>query len=427
MSNNHFTPENSIFINGINVFATYLKCQIRRQFTNEKKRKSIDELFEECEKRILNLEIAHEKKAQLTENEVQGGNVDDTFVSDSNLPGCSTEELFNRVPIENSKWVVDGYMKEGLVNLLVAGGGVGKSILMVQIAHAVAKGIRPEFLSSECCASIQLPVVFYRLEDFPGELEGKYGDGSALRNSGIRWFLPKDLLQFDLTGFIDHLKKLAATCTNDTLVCIDPATKLTGYRHSEFINGVEDAMATAKAHNITLTVLASIHLDEIKDWTVLTNCDIKGGDKALQQAGSVTALRRERTDVEIFRYLQCLKAPKGSRKPFKGEVLVCKQVEFLDDGKKYLHYQFDCIKQEEEARPLKPKVPLNEATNVCSRITDTPKAPNQKITPEIDQFIREEICQGKKPKEITKDIKKRFRKQMSSEYLRKYIKKNMTD
>ena len=198
MSNNHTTPENSIFFNGINVIATYLKCQIRQQFTNEKKRKSLDELLEECEERTLQLEIAHERKVQQTENEVQGGNVDDTFASDINLPGCSTEELFNRVPVENSKWVVDGYMKEGLVNLLVAGGGVGKSILMVQIARAVAKGIRPEFLSSECCASVQLPVVFYRLEDFPGELKGKYGDGSALRNSGIRWFLPKDLLQYDL-------------------------------------------------------------------------------------------------------------------------------------------------------------------------------------------------------------------------------------
>ena len=49
MSNNQITPETSIFANGINVIATYLKCQIRQQFTNEKKRKSIDELFEECE------------------------------------------------------------------------------------------------------------------------------------------------------------------------------------------------------------------------------------------------------------------------------------------------------------------------------------------------------------------------------------------
>ena len=416
MSNNHFTPENSIFINGINVFATYLKCQIRRQFTNEKKRKSIDELFEECEKRILNLEIAHEKKAQLTENEVQGGNVDDTFVSDSNLPGCSTEELFNRVPIENSKWVVDGYMKEGLVNLLVAGGGVGKSILMVQIARAVAKGIRPEFLSSECCASIQLPVVFYRLEDFPGELEGKYGDGSALRNSGIRWFLPKDLLQFDLTGFIDHLKKLAETLKEDTLVCIDPATKLDNYTHTNFINGVEDAMATAKARNITLTVLASIHLDEIKDWTVLTNCDIKGGDKALQQAGSVTALRRERTDVEIFRYLQCLKAPKGSPKPFKGKVLVCKGVEEeLDDNNKYLHYEFDNIKPEVLARPEKPKI-QTDASKEYSADPKPLKAPNQKVTPEIEWQIRDMLSKKIKPLKIAKTL------HLSEKTIRRYKK-----
>ena len=312
-------------------------------------------------------------------------------------------------------------MKVGQLNLLVAGGGVGKSILMVQIARAVAKGIRPEFLSSECCASIQLPVVFYRLEDFPGELEGKYGDGSALRNSGIRWFLPKDLLQFDLTGFIDHLKKLAATCTKDTLVCIDPATKLTGYRHSEFINGVEDAMATAKAHNITLTVLASIHLDEIKDWTVLTNCDIKGGDNALQQAGSVTALRRERTDVEKYRYLQCLKEPKGSPKPFNGEVLVCKTVEKSSDGKKNLHYEFDCTRPETEARPLKPKAE-SEESNIKSGV-EPKRRPNINWTEEMETKLTELHNEGINDRQIAEKMSDQFELKLTGTQIARRLKK----
>ena len=88
-------------------------------------------------------------------------------------------------------------------------------------------------------------------------------------------------------------------------------------------------MAIAKKRNVTMTIVASAHIDEIKDWTLLSNCDIQGGDTGLQQAGSVTAIRRERTNLEQFRFLQSLKEPKGSPKPFNGDVLVCKKVETL--------------------------------------------------------------------------------------------------
>ena len=73
-------------------------------------------------------------------------------------------------------------MKAGLVNYLVAGSGLGKSILATQIARAVDKGICPEFLPPTCSESVKLDVVYYRLEDFEGELDGKYGEGKVLRH-----------------------------------------------------------------------------------------------------------------------------------------------------------------------------------------------------------------------------------------------------
>lgn len=124
----------------------------------------------------------------------------------SNLHGISSEELFNRQPTERSKWIVDGYMKVGLINLLVAGSGVGKSILMMQIALATAKGVRPEFLPDTSCASVMLKVYYYRLEDFADELEGKYDSGNEFKGFGITWYLPEDLPQFSLEGLLEHLK-----------------------------------------------------------------------------------------------------------------------------------------------------------------------------------------------------------------------------
>jgi len=326
--------------------------------------------------------------------------------SDVDCKGHSSADLFNRPREDNSKWVVDGYMKVDQVNLVVAGGGVGKTNVMVQIALAVAKGTRPEFLPTDCSASVMLNVVYYRLEDFSDELEGKYGDGKVLCDSGIKWFLPEDLPSLTLGGFTEHLKTLAATLTEDTLVCIDPATKLDGYKHTEFVKGVEEAKAIAKSRNITMTPVASIHLDEIKDWTVLTNCDIKGGDKGLQQAGSVTAVRRERTDVEKYRFLQSLKEPKGSPKPFNGDVLVMKKVhEQLDGNNKYLHYEFDSIKPEVMARPEKPKLQNNTplpSKNLQSGRTGN----NQTLFEEDDLLLKQWEEEGLPRKEMIRRLKK---------------------
>ena len=322
-----------------------------------------------------------------------------TYGSDIVYHGRSSTDLFNHTHTDKSKWIVEGYMKVNMINFIVAGGGVGKSNLMTQIAFAVAKGIRPEFLPPESHNSVRLHVVYYRLEDFDDELEGKYGHGEVFKESGIEWFLPEDLPENNLAGFIRHLKSLAAKWPEDTLVCIDPATKLDGYKHADFIKGVEDAMRIAKAK---ITPLASIHLDEIEDWKYLSLNNIKGGDKALQLAGSVTALRRERTD-ENFRFLQCLKDPKGSPKPFGGKVLVCKSIEEkVDDNNKYLHYVYDSVKPEGHARPLKPKAEVRgKSTEACF---EKPSAPNQKVTPEMEQTIKDMLNSGMRPKAIGKKL-----------------------
>lgn len=327
-------------------------------------------------------------------------------VEGNNYQGRSSACLFNRQKC-SSKWVVDGYMKIGQLSFIVAGGGVGKSNLATMIAIAASKGNCPEFLPPQCKSSEKLPVFYYRLEDFDDELHGKYGQGKIFAGCDIVWYLPEDLPLSNLSSFVEHLNRVAGMLTEDALVIIDPATKLTGYTHEKFVNGVEEAMKIAKDKGYVLTVIASIHLDEINNWKPLTLGDIKGGDKAFQLAGSVIALRKERTS-DCHRFIQCLKEPKGSPKPFGGQVLVCQSLEKeLDENNRYLHYQYVELKDEAYACPMKPKVQKDDVATMEQK-KRSKRAPNQKLTPEAVSFIK--ICHtdGKKKKEILNELQRSF-------------------
>ena len=98
----------------------------------------------------------------------------------------TTQALFNRRRIHRpvAQWIVDGYAKPGQITMLVACADVGKSSLLAQTALAVANGKRPEFLPDKCSASLRQDVVFYRIEDFSDELEGKYGQGKMQTSNG---------------------------------------------------------------------------------------------------------------------------------------------------------------------------------------------------------------------------------------------------
>ena len=356
------------------------------------------------EKMDKEYEIWLKKKSyenSLAETETESLNLTPEY-SDCDLTGCSSVELFNRSSTKDkSNWIVDNYMKVGLVNLLVSGSGTGKSIMITQIALAVDNGSCPEFLPTGSCNSVKQHVIFYRIEDFDNELEGKYGAGLAFLESDIEWFVPENLPEKNLVGFIAHLKCVAHTMTKDALVCIDPATKLDGYKHEAFIKGVEEAMAIAKERGITLTIVAAIHLDEIKEWAVLTNGDIKGGDKAIQQAGSVTALLKESTG-DNYRFLKSLKEPKGSPKPFNGEVLVCKLTEkLLDENNKYLHFQYIGIKEHNQALPKKPKA--QEETSSSMEISEKYKG-NQKLGEKEDEEIVRMLQENKNIEEIAIEL-----------------------
>lgn len=349
----------------------------------ERMRKADAELYRE--KMEIDLEKRrryHEFSQQAAQEQVNGDTSLDTA---PNLR--SSASVFTRPSGFGPKvWLVDGYAKPGQITLVVAGGGVGKSTLLLQIAKAVANGERAEFLPDSCCASLKQDVVYYRIEDFPDELEGKYGKGKVFDGLNIQWVLPEDLGVNSLSAFLDHVKRLAHKLERDTLVCVDPATKLDGHSHEACIKGLEDAQKIAKANSVTLSFIVAAHPDEIKDWKHLTTENIKGGDKGVQQAGAVIALRKEGTPGDNHRFIQCLKAPKGHPAPFPEGVLVCKYVKTqLDNDNWYLHFEHVEIKPEKKALPKKPKTikedDKTETGNAVSNMTtEVPKKTKRALT-----------------------------------------------
>lgn len=358
----------------------------------------------DLEKRRRFKEMAEQQSASAGDEPAKGPSepIDDLL---------TTEKLFNRRRRRRSweRWIVQGYIKPGQITMVTAGSGVGKSILLAEIALAAVKGVRPEFLPDSCCASIKQDVVYYRIEDYPSELEGKYGQGKVFDDSNFKWVLPENLGSRTLDGLLEHVKQLARQLEHDTVICIDPATKLDGYRHEACIKGLEEAQRIALERGITLTPIVAAHNGEINDWKHLSSGDIMGGDKGIQQAGAVIALRNEGTANGECRFIQCLKEPKGCPDPYPNNVLVCKKVNtVIDENNWYLHFEFVEIKPEKDALPEKPKSNKGKTSSSKSEGNDAEnkaeKPKKKRLSKEEKETILYDSKKGIKPKDIAEKI-----------------------
>ena len=371
----------------------------------ERMRKADAELYREkmeidLEKRRRFKEMAEQRSASAGDEPAEGPSepIDDLL---------TTEKLFNRRRRIRSweRWIVQGYIKPGQITMVTAGSGVGKSILLAEIALAAAKGVRPEFLPDSCCASIKQDVVYYRIEDYPSELEGKYGQGKVFDDSNFKWVLPENLGSRTLDGLLEHVKQLARQLEHDTVICIDPATKLDGYRHEACIKGLEEAQRIALERGITLTPIVAAHNGEINDWKHLSSGDIMGGDKGIQQAGAVIALRNEGTADGECRFIQCLKEPKGCPDPYPNNVLVCKKVNtVIDEDNWYLHFEFVEIKPEKDALPEKPKSNKGKGSTSKSEGNDAEKPKKKRLSKEDKETILNDSKNGVSPEDIANKI-----------------------
>lgn len=314
-------------------------------------------------------------------------------------------------------WFVEGFVAIGLVNWLLAGAGVGKSIFMVQIAVAVSSGTRIEFLPQDNHIPRKTQVVFYRIEVFANEYSGKYGDGKMLEESGIKWRDRNDLNAPNYQGLIDDLKLMVETISEDTLVCIDPATKLSDFDPGKFAEDAENTMERAKEKGFRLSFLCSAHLDEIAPWKPVTTVDIRGGDRLIQTAGSAFTIRKEKTD-EASRYLKSLKQPKG----YAGDnnVLVCKLV----PGNSFAHAEYICHKSEAEALPLKPKAESDSSGKKSGVQPEIHKRrPNIEWTEEMEEKLKELYNDGNNDSQIATEMSQLFSLELNGTQIDRQLKK----
>lgn len=75
------------------------------------------------------------------------------------------------------------------------------------------------------------------------------------------------------------------------------------------------------------------------------------------------------------------------------------ETKIIDESNQYVHFRFDSIKPEAEALPLKQKATETSQESVDTP-TDTPRAPNQKITSDKEKEIKELLDEGVSQKEI---------------------------
>ncbi len=335
----------------------------------------------------------------------------------SNMPQSVTSKPFelktysqlNDTPPRNSDvWFVQGFVAIGLVNWLLGGAGVGKSIFMVQIAVAVSSGTRIEFLPEDSHIPRKTQVVFYRIEVFNNEYSCKYGNGETLEKSGIRWRDRNELSALNYQGLVDDLKQMIEALSEDTLVCIDPVTKLPDFDAGKFAEEAEKLMNRAKEKGFRLTFFCSAHLDEKEPWKSVTTVDVRGGDRLIQTAGSAFAIRKEKTD-ETSRYLKRLKPPKGYADD--DNVLVCKLV----SGNKYPHAEYVVHKSEAEALPLKPKAEGEKSAKETTSEAATPKRkPNIVWSEEMNGKLKELHANSMNDSQIAKTMNEEYGYALSS-------------
>lgn len=250
--------------------------------------------------------------------------------------------------------IIPGFLERGLVHGLGGATSVGKSIYMHDIALAVGKGGRAYFLEGEVIAT-KMRVVYYQLEVFPGEENKKYGEGKIFDGADILWKTRNDLPSFTLNGLLDDIEQYAQQAICDTLIEIDPLSKLSDYSADVFFQRIERIQEIGGMRGFTFSFLYSFHMYEVKDSSSISTVNIKGSDRTVQQSGAFYVIRNEQRGDD-FKFMQELKPMKGN--PSTRMVSVSRiVVEKIDEQNWYTHLKYVEGKDLVDAMPhsLKPK------------------------------------------------------------------------
>ena len=267
--------------------------------------------------------------------------------------GLSYAEMMARPMSCEDGVIAEGYILKGQITFCVAGADSGKSFIAIDTAIAAASGTVPTYLPSCSRPSERMNVLLYRLEERAGEMPKRYGEGRVFASLPIKWLFATDLLVPTQEGLIANIKGQCEMMSSDTLIIVDPLTKLDGFDANRFIKEMEALQTTASQKGHILSIFCTAHTAEAQPWKALTPDQIVGGDKLQQQAGSVFSIRVERRSID-HRFLQTLKPPKGEMT--KDTVSVVRFVSRNpNDPASYTHLEYACEKSIEKALPMRLK------------------------------------------------------------------------
>lgn len=286
-------------------------------------------------------------------------------------PTMSFAQMESRPLANESGWVIPGYAKKGQISVCVACADIGKSICTTDGGISAALGVTPSFLPKDAPRAEQMDVLMYRLEARAGEMNKRYGDGSMFPHN-FQWVLGGQLTHFTQGGLISDIASRSKIFTKDTLVIIDPYTKLPDWDASQFISEMGKVRTECANRGVVISFLITAHADETPDWRPLTSKDIRGGDLLIQQADAVFALRKERSG-DGYRFMQTLKVPKGEADRSTVNVIRFVGRDEAVPGS-YTHLEFVCEKKISEALPLRPKALVKDGDG---KPAEKPKKPGK--------------------------------------------------
>ena len=348
----------------------------------------------------MRIRMVLKKEQKQNASSQEEGSVNDTNAEEYVPDLCDYDDAFaNDVPLD---YIIEPLVTAGNINVLLGCAGVGKSIAMVQIAWAASTG-KEAGLTSEKKNVSPRETIFYRCEEYQGEFDQKYGNAQTIKASGIKFMTKSKMKNPTMKGLLDEMSALAMTHTYDTFICIDSVSCFPDYNPGVFMTSLTTVIETAKKRGITFTFLISAHYEELENHKPLDTTKIVGGDEIIRKAGSVFAIRHERSG-EQYRFIQILKEPKGTFLP-KNEVFVEEiEVMQIDNENWFTHLKYVCKKDMNKALPLKNKAEEEENGSEQKRS----RSGNLEWTAEMDDRLRKLAKEGISQRKIAKKLTSEF-------------------
>lgn len=263
---------------------------------------------------------------------------------------CSFSKMMDDPRYKYGDWICPTYIPKGMISGIVSGANLGKTILITQIALDAARGNKSSLLSDSSRACSKVEVLHYCFEPrstdkgyFPERIfpsNYKFISREQLEKSNS--FSPKGLLE-------DLRKRVEDDLVNaDTLVVIDPVTKLPKFRAQPFVGELQKITSEASSlKGVSLTILISAHMEEKERWKPVTSCEIAGGDGLARFLDFVITIRESKESCE--RFIQILK----SKCEYDHDKVSVVRFDKTEEGQTY----FKFVKEStiKEALPSKPQ------------------------------------------------------------------------